>query len=103
MPTSLPYNAAKAGINQMSRTIANEMTGHQVRSNVVEPGWIDTPGERKFTSEEEMKTEGEKLPWGRLGTPEEIAKAATYLCSDAASYVTGSVLRVDGGFRLARG
>ena len=103
MPTSLPYNAAKAGINQMSRTIANEMTGHQVRSNVVEPGWIDTPGERKFTSEEEMKTEGEKLPWGRLGTPDEIAKAATYLCSDAASYVTGSVLRVDGGFRLARG
>jgi glucose 1-dehydrogenase len=103
MPTSLPYNTAKAGINQMSRTIANEMTEHQVRSNVIEPGWIDTPGERQFTSDEEMKTEGAKLPWGRLGTPEEIARAATYLCSDAASYVTGSVLRVDGGFRLARG
>ena len=103
MPTSLPYNAAKAGINQMSRTIANEMTAHKIRSNVIEPGWIDTPGERQFTTDEEMKTEGAKLPWGRLGTPEEIARAATYLCSDAASYVTGSVLRVDGGFCLSRG
>jgi glucose 1-dehydrogenase len=103
MPTSLPYNSAKAGINQMSRTIANEMTEHQVRSNVIEPGWIDTPGERQYTTDEEMKTEGAKLPWGRLGTPDEIAKAATYLCSDAASYVTGSVLRVDGGFCIARG
>lgn len=102
MPTSLPYNAAKAGINQMSRTIANEMTEHKIRSNVIEPGWIDTPGERQFTTDEEMQTEGAKLPWGRLGTPDEIAKAATFLCSDAASYVTGSVMRVDGGFCLRK-
>ncbi len=100
VPTSLPYNTAKAGINQMSRTIAIEMTAHKVRSNVIEPGWIDTPGERQYATDDEMATEGAKLPWGRLGTPDEIAKAATYLCSDAASYVTGSVLRVDGGYCL---
>ena len=100
MPTSLPYNTAKAGINQMSRTIARELAAHKIRSNVIEPGWTDTPGERQFTSEEDMKTEGAKLPWGRLATPEEIANAATFLCSSAAEYVTGSELRVDGGFCL---
>jgi glucose 1-dehydrogenase len=100
MPTSLPYNTAKAGINQMSRTIARELAGERIRSNVIEPGWTDTPGERQFTSEEDMKTEGAKLPWGRLATPEEIANAATFLCSSAAEYITGSALRVDGGFCL---
>lgn len=98
--TSLPYNAAKAGINHMSATIANELTTHHIRSNVINPGWIDTPGERQYTSEEDMKTAGKQLPWGRLGTPEDIAKAATFLCSDAADYITGTVLAVDGGFWL---
>jgi glucose 1-dehydrogenase len=102
MPTSLPYNTAKAGINQMSATIANEMATHRIRSNVIEPGWTDTPGERQFTTEDEMKTEGAKLPWGRLATAGEIANAATFLCSSAAEYVTGSVLRVDGGYCLDR-
>lgn len=100
MPTSLPYNSAKAAINQMARTIAKEMTEHKVRSNVIEPGWIDTPGERQYATEEQIKTEGAKLPWGRLGTPDEIAKTATFLCSDAASYITGSVVRADGGYCL---
>jgi len=100
--TSLPYNTAKAGINQMSATIANELIMEGVRSNVIEPGWIDTPGERQYATDEEIKTEGAKLPMGRLGTPDEIAKAAVYLCSDAASYVTGTVLRVDGGFCLQK-
>lgn len=103
MPTSLPYNTAKAGINQMSATIANELVSHGIRSNVIEPGWTDTPGERQFATDEQIRTEGAKLPMGRLATPEEIAKAATYLCSDAASYVTGSVLRVDGGYCLRNG
>ncbi len=102
MPGSLPYNTAKAGINQMSATIANELASQGIRSNVIEPGWTDTPGERQFATEEQLRTEGAKLPMGRLAKPEEIAKAATYLCSDAASYVTGSVLRVDGGYCLRR-
>ena len=97
MPTSLPYNTAKSGINQMSRTIANEMTAHKIRSNVIEPGWIDTPGERQYASEDESRIEGEKLPWGRLGTPEEIAKVVCFLASDLAAYLTGQIVRVDGG------
>ena len=51
-------------------------------------------------SDEELREKGTELPWGRLGTIEDMGKAATYLCSDAADYVTGSVLRADGGFRL---
>ena len=100
MPTSLPYNTAKAGINHMSATIAKELAPHRIRSNVIEPGWIDTPGERQYTTDAEMVEGAKKLPWKRLGEPEEIAKMATYLSSDAADYITGSVFRVDGGFSL---
>ena len=100
MPTSLPYNTAKAGINHMSATIAKELTEHRIRSNVIEPGWIDTPGERQYTTDEEMREGAKKVPWKRLGEPEEIARMAAYLSSDVADYITGSVFRVVGGFSL---
>ncbi len=100
VPTSLAYNAAKAGINHMAATIANELTTHRIRVNVIEPGWIDTPGERVYATEEQIQEEGQKLPWGRLGTIQDIGRTATFLSSDAADYITGAVLRVDGGFWL---
>ena len=100
VPTALSYNAAKAGMNHMSNTMARELTRYRIRVNVIEPGWIDTPGERQFNTEEEMVEGGPKLPWGRLGTTEDLGKAATFLSSDAADYITGAVLRVDGGFWL---
>lgn len=99
-PTSLPYNTAKAGVNHMGATIANELTSHRIRVNTIEPGWIDTPGERQYTTEQEIRDGAKRLPWRRLGTASEIACAATYLCSDAADYITGSTLRIDGGFAL---
>jgi glucose 1-dehydrogenase len=99
-PTSLPYNAAKAGINQMSATIANELTDHRIRANVITPGYIDTPGERQYATEEQIREAATALPWKRLGTPEDIANAAAFLCSDAADYITGTVLSVDGGYWL---
>ena len=99
-PTSLAYNTAKAGIEHMAATIAAELAADRIRVNVIEPGWTDTPGERQFATEEELQEEGQKLPWGRLGTSEEIGKAATFLCSDAADYITGAVLKVDGGYSL---
>ena len=102
MPTSLPYNTSKAGIEHMAATIATELTGHRIRVNVIEPGWTDTPGERQFATEEEIQEGGKKLPWGRLGTMEDLGRAATFLCSDAADYITGAVLRVDGGYWLQR-
>ena len=100
IPTSLPYNTVKAGLNHMARTMANELLNHRIRVNAIEPGWIDTPGERQFTTDEEIAEAGPNLPWGRLGQPEDIGRAATFLCSDAADYITGTVLRVDGGFSL---
>lgn len=100
VPTALAYNAAKAGMNHMAATIAAELLEHHIRANVIEPGWIDTPGERKFASEEQIREGGKKLPWGRLGTAEDIGRAATFLCSDAADYITGEVMRVDGGLWL---
>lgn len=103
LPTSLPYNAAKAGINQMSATIANELTEHRIRSNVIAPGYTDTPGERQYATEARIREAATALPWKRLGTAEDIAHAATFLCSDAADYITGTVLSVDGGYWLKVG
>lgn len=103
LPTSLPYNAAKAGIDQMSATIANELTEHRIRSNVIAPGYTDTPGERQYATEAQIREAATALPWKRLGTVKDIAHAATFLCSDAADYITGTVLSVDGGYWLKVG
>lgn len=99
---SLPYNTAKAGLNHLIRSIANEMAPHAIRVNVVEPGWIETPGELQFATQAQIEEAGRKLPLGRIGTIEDIGSAVAYLASPQASYVTGSVLRVDGGFVLPR-
>jgi glucose 1-dehydrogenase len=99
---SVAYNACKAGLNHMARTMANELTPHRIRVNAIEPGWTDTPGELKFSTAEQMREGGKLLPLGRLGSIEDIGKAAAFLSSDDASYITGSVLRVDGGFALPR-
>ena len=101
-PTSAAYNMAKAGINQFAMTLAVEMTAHRVNVNVITPGWIDTPGERSFYSEAEIQEGGRQLPWGRIGTPADIGKAAAFLASDDADYITGTILRVDGGYVVAR-
>jgi glucose 1-dehydrogenase len=101
MPIGLctAYGAAKAGLNHMMRSISVELAQHRINVNAIEPGWIDTPGEHATFSEEQITEEGKRLPWGRLGLPAEIGKAAVFLCSDDAEYITGSVLPVDGGFR----
>ena len=97
---STAYNAAKSGLNHMARTIAAELSMHRINVNVVEPGWIDTPGEHATFDADMIRQEGSKLPWGRLGTPQDIGRAVAFLVSDAADYITGSVLCVDGGFRF---
>jgi glucose 1-dehydrogenase len=101
---SVAYNAGKSGLNQMAFTIANELSGYHINVNVIEPGWIDTPGEHEAFGDAVMAQAGTSLPWGRLGTPEDIGKAAVFLASDDADYVTGTALRVDGGtwFQYAR-
>jgi glucose 1-dehydrogenase len=94
------YNMCKAGVNHLARSIANELTGHRINVNAIEPGWIDTPGERRFHSDEQIAKMGAQLPWGRMGQPEDIANAAAFLCSNEADYVTGSVMRADGGYMV---
>ena len=97
---SIAYGAAKAALNHMTRTIAVELCAHKINVNAIEPGWIDTPGEHESFGDEAIRTEGLKLPWRRLGTPADIGKAAAFLVSQEADYITGSILAVDGGFRL---
>jgi len=100
IPTAMAYNMSKAAIDHMARTAAIELAPHRIRVNIVHPGWIDTPGERKFFTEEQIEVGGQKLPWKRLGRPDEIGKAVAYLCSDDADYMTGSTLTIDGGVSL---
>jgi glucose 1-dehydrogenase len=97
---SVAYNAAKAGLTHLATSIAVELCRHRINVNVIEPGWIDTPGEHESFGGEAIAKAGLALPWGRLGLPEDIGKAAVFLASDDADYVTGTSLVVDGGFLL---
>lgn len=100
VPRSMAYNMSKAAIDQMARTAAIELVEEKIRVNILHPGWIDTPGERKFASEEQIQRGGEKLPWHRLGRPEEIGRGVVFLCDPASDYITGSSLGIDGGATL---
>jgi len=100
IPTAMAYNMAKAAIDHMARTAAIELAPHRIRVNVVHPGWIDTPGERKFFSEDQLAAGAQNIPWKRLGTPEEIGRLIRFLLSDDADYMTGSTVLMDGGISL---
>jgi glucose 1-dehydrogenase len=97
-PTSAAYNMAKAAVNHLVSTMAAELVDYHINVNVINPGWIDTPGERRYASEADIQEVARRLPWKRLGLPEDIALAVVYLASDSADYVTGAMLRVDGGY-----
>jgi glucose 1-dehydrogenase len=100
IPTCMAYNMAKAGLDQMARTAALELIRQRIRVNIIYPGWTDTPGERKFFSEDVLKRAGGVLPWGRMAQPEEIARGVIFLVDPASDYVTGSTLSIDGGSQL---
>jgi len=97
---SAPYTMSKAAINRLGQTMAGELAPHGINVNIVNPGWIDTPGERRYCTESEIHERGKDIPWGRMGTPEDIANAVAFLVSDDADYITGATLRVDGGYLL---
>jgi len=100
IPTSMAYNMAKAAIDHMGRTAAIELARHRIRVNMIHPGWIDTPGERKFFTEAQIEEGAAKLPYGRMGRIDEIGKAVAYVLSEDADYMTGGTLTIDGGVSL---
>ncbi|HXJ42212.1 MAG TPA: SDR family oxidoreductase, partial [Bryobacteraceae bacterium] len=95
------YSATKAAVRSFARTWTNDLRSRRIRVNVLSPGHIDTPimeslqqGEALTMMKKEMEN---NVPLGRLGDPDEIAKAVSFLASDEASYVSGTELYVDGG------
>lgn len=101
-PHSMPYNMAKAAIDHMARTACIELFPHKIRVNIVHPGWTDTPGERKFFTDEEMHRTAEKTPGGRLAKPEEIAAGILYLADAQNEFLNGVTLPIGGGISLPR-
>ena len=86
---------APVGLTKHLRAFAQ-----RIRVNVVHPGWTDTPGERKFFSEDVLQKAGAALPWGRMARPEEIARGIVFLLDPASDYITGTTLAIDGGSQL---
>ncbi len=99
-PRAMAYNMSKAAIEHAAKTAAIEVAEYRIRINVIQPGWTDTPGERKFASEDTLQTAGAKIPLGRLGTPEEMGEAILFLCDPRNEYMTGAALLIDGGISL---
>lgn len=98
------YAASKGGLQQLMRSIAQELAGERIRVNAVAPGAIQTPINRDAWSTPEAKGRLLRLiPYGRIGTPGDVAEAVVWLASDAARYVTGATLVVDGGMSLYPG
>src|SRR4051794_6204933 len=95
-----PYNASKHGVVGLTKTAVLEYATSGIRVNCVCPGYIRTPLiEEALTSHPEMEAQiVARHPVGRMGQPEEIAEAVVWLCSDAASFVTGYTMTVDGGY-----
>jgi NAD(P)-dependent dehydrogenase (short-subunit alcohol dehydrogenase family) len=103
LPSNSVYSATKAAIRSFARTWTTDLKERRIRVNAISPGTIDTPGLNELfasadVGKERVKTIQTIIPLGRLGLPDEIAKAVVFLASDDASYITGVELFVDGGF-----
>ena len=95
------YAASKGGLSMLMKTIAQELAEHKIRVNSISPGAIKTPINRSAWETAEARESLLKLiPYGRIGEPEDIARAAVWLASDASEYVNGATLYVDGGMTL---
>jgi NAD(P)-dependent dehydrogenase (short-subunit alcohol dehydrogenase family) len=102
IPQVLAYAAAKSAQVGMVRTLATEVSSQGVRVNAIAPGWIDTEMSRRAMGEDSARKTKvlSRTPLQRFGTPDEVGWAAVYLCSSAATFVTGVVLPVDGGVSI---
>ncbi len=98
-PGQANYCASKAGLIGFSKALAQEVASRNITVNVIAPGFIATPMTEVLTDEQKEKINA-KIPLGRMGSPDDIAAAALYLASDAAGYVTGQTLHVNGGMAM---
>jgi NAD(P)-dependent dehydrogenase (short-subunit alcohol dehydrogenase family) len=100
-PRGTHYCASKGGVLSMTRQMALELAPHRIRVNAIAPGLTDTAQPRYGMSEEELAAAGRTIPLGRVAQPEEIARAAVFLASEDAGFITGHTLHVNGGGYLA--
>jgi NAD(P)-dependent dehydrogenase (short-subunit alcohol dehydrogenase family) len=103
LPANSVYAATKAAVRSFARTWTTDLKARRIRVNAVSPGSTDTPGLSELlgsteAGQQRLKMISTNVPLGRLGTPDEIAKAVVFLASDDSSYITGTELFVDGGF-----
>ena len=94
------YQASKAGVCALSKSLAMQLAAEGIRSNAICPGMALTPLQARWDSAEVLQAVADYAPLGRIGTPQDMANAALFLLSDGASYVTGIELAVDGGLLM---
>jgi 2-hydroxycyclohexanecarboxyl-CoA dehydrogenase len=102
-PNMAHYVASKGGVMGLTKAFARELAGHGITANTIPPTIVDTPMARKSEAAGDVpsvEVMGRMVPLGRAGTPEDIAGACSYLCSDEAGYVTGQVIGVNGGMYI---
>jgi len=99
-PLRAPYSAAKAGVAALTQTLSVELAPHNIRVNAIAPGFIEVPRFwKQFPNYEQTVRRARlaKVPLGRMGVPDDVGDLAVFLASDASSYITGQVIRLDGG------
>ena len=96
-PSLSIYNASKAAVRSFARSWIVDLKGRGIRINVLSPGTVETPGLSNFMTAEQKAEAAALVPLGRIGTPDDLGKAAVFLASDDGAYITGIELFVDGG------
>ena len=97
MPRQVNYSSAKAGEIGLTKSLAKEVASYGIRVNAVAPGFIDTDMTKDLNKKDELI---KMIPFGRFGKPEEVAKVVSFLASDRSNYITGQVIKVDGGLAI---
>lgn len=98
-PGQANYSSAKAGLIGLTKTVAKELAGRNITCNAIAPGFIETDMTNSLSDKVKESAKG-LIPLKRMGKPEEVAKLATFLSSDDSSYITGEVIKIDGGLYI---